>query len=170
MNTETYYESNSWRYLNLCLCCLHNYICNWAVEEEMIKISSRQQCPCLYKNVSLQLGCWRSVHQAGRIGLCVWCLSGVVFSVASLQTHTRPFFFWAEWGPPALPFFFYHRASFTSPLPLLVPKQQSLLVYLCVFALWFSSEQHYSSPPHPREEWLSDLLLFKQEKQRLPCT
>lgn len=31
--------------------------------------------------------------------------------------------------------FFYLRAYFTSPLPVLVPKQQPLLVYLCVFAL-----------------------------------
>ncbi len=43
-------------------------------------------------------------------------------------------------------------AFFTSPLFLLVPKQQPLLVYLCIFALWFSSEQHN---PRPLRDWLS---------------
>lgn len=45
---------------------------------------------------------------------------------------------------------------FTSPLPLLVPKQQPLLVYLCVFALWFSSEQY---SPRPSGEWLWGLFI-----------
>lgn len=53
--------------------------------------------------------------------------------------------FWVEWGPPPL-FVMYHKAWFTSPLPLRVPKQQPLLVYLCVFASWFSSGQHKPSP------------------------
>lgn len=38
-----------------------------------------------------------------------------------------------------------HSYIFTSSLPALVPKQQPLLVYLCVFALCFSS----NATPNP---------------------
>lgn len=64
----------------------------------------------------------------------------------------------------SLVLFSFHRAYFTSPLPLRVPRQQPLLVYLCVFALWFSSEQHN---PSPSGGWLSGLFIQSSMKQRL---
>lgn len=45
---------------------------------------------------------------------------------------------------------------FTSPLPLLVPKQQPLLVYLGVFALWFLSDQY---SPRPQGDYLPGLFI-----------
>lgn len=60
-----------------------------------------------------------------------------------------------SWMRPTFAFS-YHRADFTSPLSLLVPKQQPLLVYLCVFALWFSSERQN---PRPSGDWLSGLFI-----------
>lgn len=71
---------------------------------------------------------------------------------------------WAEWGPPPRSFL-YHRAYFTSPLPLLVPKQQPLLVYLCVFffALWFSLEQHN---PGPMGDWMSGIFIQSSTEKK----
>lgn len=89
--------------------------------------------------------------------LCLLCL------VFNMYPHKHTVCLcWAEWGPPAL--FLFHRAYFTSPLPLRVPRQQPLLVYLCVFALWFSSEQH---SPSPSGDWLSGFFIQSSMKQRL---
>lgn len=79
---------------------------------------------------------------------------------ASLQTHWAS----AELNEAHRLSLLYHRAFFTSPLPPLVPKQQPLLVYLCVFALWFSSEQHN---PSPSGDWLSGLVIQRSTEKTM---
>lgn len=49
---------------------------------------------------------------------------------------------------------------FTSPLPPLVPKQQPLLVYLCVFALCFSS----NATPDPGDDRIVRHLMQSRTK------
>lgn len=79
-------------------------------------------------------------------GVTLWLL-GILFMLISVcQESVVGLYLFAAMCPhkhmncmrPTRPVL-YHRVCFTSPLPVRVPKQQPLLVYLCVFALWSSS-------------------------------
>lgn len=106
----------------------------------------------------------RAVHDTSRSVVTVHCSPANTrhawSSAASLQPHWAS----AELNEAHRLSLLYHRAYFTSPLPLLVPKQQPLLVYLCVFALWFSSEQHN---PSPSGDWLSGLVIQRSTEKTM---
>lgn len=83
------------------------------------------------------------IHPAGAV-VCL-CSLGFVFFDLHPCKHTGPLLSWVK--SHLLPLSCTTEPTLQAlSLSLLVPKQQPLLVYRCVFALWFSSEQHNSQP------------------------